>query len=274
MNKDEILNIITTGQQTDTVLNRINNPHAVSVMQYLSQLFASVAELLFNRLAIHRTEIETLVLADRWATPAWYVKMAKDFQYNFDLTTDELTQYYYDNDVYLQQGGTQSEIDASKRIKQAAVAFTGKRMIVKIAGEANGELCKINDEVAEAFRSYIEQIKRPGTPVTIYNFDADIIDIEYDIYFNGQLKEADVSLAVETAMYNYLSNVIFNGVFNTALLTDVLQKTKGVIDPFFVSAKARRSFDSATDAVDVTRYYSSYSGYIKYGVIKLNMKGV
>lgn len=274
MTKDEILQTIETERELDPVLNRINNPHTVGVMKYLSQMFAAVAEFLFNRLSLHRSEVEALVLTERWATPAWYVKKAKEFQYNFELVTDELARYYYDNSAFLQSGGEQSEIDNAKVIKQAAVSFTGKRMIVKIAGELNGELTKISDTIAEAFKSYIEQIKRPGTPVTIYNFEADLIDVEFDVFFNGQLKEADVLAAVADTMNEYLKGIVFNGIFNTAKLTDAIQKTKGVVDPFLISAKARRSFDPVSEAKEVKQYYSSYSGYLKFNSVKLNLKRV
>ncbi len=272
MKRTEILEIINTEQNIHPVLSQINNPHSVGVMQYLSQMFAAVCELIFNRMDLHQREIENLVLTERWATPAWYVNKAKEFQYGFELIADEYTRYNYDNTEYLKNGGSQASIDESKVIKQAAVSFTGKRMVMKIAGELNGELTKLSDTVANAFRSYIEKIKRPGTPISIYNFDADLISIEYDIYFNGQLKETDVRQAAESTMRKYLANILFNGVFNTAELTDELQKTKGIIDPFLISATAKRAFDSPADAVEVKQYYSSYSGYMKYQNITLNLK--
>jgi hypothetical protein len=271
MTKDEIITLLEKEQSQNAVLNQISNPSAVAVMKHLNQVYAAVGEVLFNRLDLHQTEIEELVASARWATPEWYVQKAKEFQIGFELTTNDLTQYYYDNDAALLAGKTQAQIDASRVVKQAAVDFTGKRMILKIAGELNGNLSKLSDTVAESFRSYIEKIKRPGTPITIYNFDADLVAIEYDIYYRGYLKEADVKAAVETTMRSYLKSIVFNGIFNTAALTDALQQTVGVVDPFFVRATARRSFDATTKAVAVTQYYSSYAGYMKFESIKINM---
>lgn len=271
MTKDEIITLLEKTQSENSVLSKISNPSVVSIIKHLNQVYAAVGEILFNRLGLHEDEINELVDSARWATTDWYVEKAKEFQLGFDLTANDLTQYYYDNDAALLAGKTQAQIDASKVIKQAAVDFTGKRMTLKIAGELSGNLTKLSDTVAESFRSYIEQIKRPGTPITIYNFDADLVSIEYDIYYRGYLKEADVKVAVEATMRNYLKSIVFNGIFNTAALTDALQQTTGVVDPFFVAARARRSFDPTSKAVDVTQYYSSYAGYMKFESITINM---
>ena len=268
MTKNKIIQIIKT-QQISSELNQITSPSVLSILRQLTETFAAAAAILFDRLNIHRIELNLIATESRWATVPWYVDAAKRFQYGFELSVNEYTQYYYDNN-----GLESSVIETSQLVKQAAVDFQNKRMIIKIAGIENNALTVLNDDVALAFTDYIEKIKRPGTPVTVYNLPADNLKLTFDIYFDGLQTESIVYERAKDAVNDYLVNLMFNGVLNIQELTNCLQKVPGVVDPFFISASTWNAFDTECDAIEFTQYKKAYSGYFRLidNGLTLNMK--
>lgn len=273
MNRTEILNIIKGEQALSYDLSRIDNPTALSVMEQLNQLYARSGEILFDRLALAKNELQAIAESAPWATEQWYIDRAKAFRYGLELIVNQYTQYYYDN-----SGLSAEDIAAMQIVKQAAVEMNGRKLIVKVAGiDADGNLQPLGADLPEeeqlairsAFLQYMNQIKRPGTPIELYNFPADVLRIEYDIYYDGLQVQSRVESDCRTAIDNYLKTIVFNGFFSVTELTDVLQKVKGVRDPYFKTALHKRYFD--TDFQPVDRRIRAYSGYYVLENVQLNM---
>jgi len=272
MTRNEILNIIASEQAGNEALNKISNPTALSVKEQLNQTFARSAEILFDRLDLAKQELQLIADAAPWATEGWYINMSKQFRYGQDLLVNEYTQYYYDN-----TGLTAEDIAAMRVVKQTALELNNKTLIMKVVGEdENGELIPLPDGTGETediftkFKAYMNLVKRPGTPITFYNFPADSVQLEYDIYYDGLQVKGKVEAACVLAVDNYIKNIMFNGFFSITELTDVLQKVKGVRDGYFKSAKHKRYFDSEFAAFE--RRLRAYSGYYVIDTLTLNMK--
>src|SRR5690606_6908156 len=124
----------------------------------------------------HKQEVTDLLYNQKSGRLPWYRYMALQFQYGFDLVPDK---DYFDNG-----DATAEEIAASKIIKYAAVneSEDESRIIIKIAGETDGELSNFTDpEQVEAIEAYFKEIKWPGK-ITIINFLAD------KLFLNIQIK--------------------------------------------------------------------------------------
>lgn len=266
MTLTEILAVIADQQAANSYLNKIDNTSALSVIEQLNQVYAGSAEILFDRLKLAEEELQEIADSAPWATEQWYIEKALEFRYGQELTVNQYTQYYYDD-----TGLEEDEIKEMQLIKQAACELCNKNLIIKIAGEDNdGNLSPVEDEKATAFKAYIEQVKRPGTPITIYNYSPDLIQIEYDIYFNALCVENEVLELCTEAVTDYLKNIIFNGFFSVTGLTDALQDVDGVEDPYFTVASRKRYFDS--DFTEFERRIRAYSGYFTIDTLTLNMK--
>jgi len=257
MTKEQIINEILTEKGAQNSLSAIAVPgdavfSKVSVFYQITWVFATICEVILGLFERHKREIEEAMAMAPIFTTGWYVKRIKEYQDGDELKVrDDYTIGY-------------ATIDTEKQVvKQTAVVFQDGVMRVKIAGlDESGTLVKIDNEVAQRFLSYMNQIKRPGTPVQVINYEPDLLVLYYKVYYNGQLVESEVESNVRSAVNDYLQNIVFNGVFNVTACTDRIQQVAGVIDPFFVSGSGRLYYQPEGDSVFIEDYYNSTAGYL------------
>ena len=187
----------------------------------------------------NRVEIDATILNQKSGRLSWYRTMALQFQFGFDLVPDK---DYFDNG-----NATAEQIAASKIIKYAAVneATESSRVILKIAGETNGELSKITDpEQIAAILYYVNEFRIAGVTVTVINYEAD------QLYLNLQIKRdallidsnglsiANGNYPVNEAIAEFMKELTFNGELRLSALVDKLQLIPGVIDATVLSAQS------------------------------------
>ncbi|WP_255448639.1 MULTISPECIES: nucleotidyltransferase [unclassified Apibacter] len=187
-------------------------------------------ELLFDR---HREEVDNLIAELKPHTAKWYRNKALAFQYGFDL--------YPDTDVFNNEGYTDDQIEASKVVKYSAITEDSNRsrLIVKVAGEKNGELVPLTTGEVNSFTAYMEEIKDAGVPLTIINYLPDLLYLNITIKIDPLvLDENGNAIApinenirpVDTTIRQYLRELPFNGELMLSKLVDKLQLTPGVKD--------------------------------------------
>ncbi|WP_303813225.1 nucleotidyltransferase [Apibacter mensalis] len=195
-------------------------------------------ELLFDQ---HKLEVSTAISELKPHTARWYRNKAIAFQYGFDL--------YEDSDKFNNENHTIEEIEKSKVVKYSAVteAESLSRLIIKIAGEENGELAPITEPQKEAFIAYMDEIKDAGVPLTIINYLPDLLYLSITIKrdplvldssgnaispINGDIRP------IETSIKQFLMELPFNGELFLSKLTDRIQTTAGVKDVNIDSASS------------------------------------
>lgn len=171
----------------------------------------------------------------------WYRNKALSFQYGFDVETD--------TDVFkktIQVDGvdieaTEEQIDASKVIKYCAVdrkvIANRASLIIKIAGEENGEIVQTSDEVKEALKKWFEVdgAAAAGDVITYINYKGDILSFSVDVYVNPLVLMSDgrhkinLNYPVEDAIKTYLKNLPFNGEFDVQKFEAAILATEGVL---------------------------------------------
>ena len=161
-----------------------------------------------------------------------------------------------------------SDNPTAQIIKRAAVLEAGGQLRIKVAKEdGGGDPEKLGTSELSAFQTYISQIKFAGTNVIVTSNDADELQINYEVFYDPILMQANGSLVsdgstfpVEDAINDYIENLPFNGVLNLTELTDVVQQAVGVKDPRLSSALARFGSNPFTS---ITREYVADAGYMK-----------
>ncbi|MBP4140129.1 nucleotidyltransferase, partial [Flavobacterium geliluteum] len=169
----------------------------------------------------------------------WYRTMALRFQYGFDLAPQK---DYFDNGT-----ATPEQIESSKIIKYSAVneAQDSSRVIIKIAGEVDGELSDF-DELAqvEAIENYFKRIKIAGTVITIINYKADqlylIMQIKRDALVLNEtgMSKLNGNYPVNEALEEFMKELDFNGELRLSALVDKIQLVPGVLDATLLSAQS------------------------------------
>ncbi len=189
--------------------------------------------------ATHKNEVEALIDNQKAGTPAWYRYKTLQYQKGFDLLPG--------SDKFNNSGATAEQIAQSKIIKYAAVTESDEpgTIVIKIAGEDNGELQPIPDNEMPAIETYLNEIKWAGTRVRVINYLPDLLRLNLVIYRDPLvLDENGVHIRtgkkpVEEAINNYLKNLPFDGELVLAHLIDAIQQAEGVLIPHLVEASSK-----------------------------------
>ena len=215
----------------------------------------------------HYSDVTQKLTEEKAHTARWYRTKALAFQFGFDLI--------FDTDEFVNTGYTVEQIDNSKIVKYAAVVESeiDSRLIVKIAGETDGELNRLNEQQVTSFKSYmLDHVRDAGVKITVINYEADKLflnlQINYDplvLSSNGQ-HLINANYPVVDAIKAYMKELPFNGELVLAHLVDKLQQVEGVLIPTIMNASTSwidENSNSYGDAVGIAVKVIPVSGYFK-----------
>ncbi len=210
----------------------------VSFENILFDIISYAIALLSQFMLWHRKQIDEQIATQKTGRLPWYRYMILQYQHGFNLLPG--------SDKFDNTGATPDQIAASKIIKYAAVVESDdrKKIIIKIAGENNGELQPIDTSYIPAVEHYVDRFKYAGTRVNIINFLPDLLYLTLDIYYNPLVLDGNGrsirygNKPVEEAIQSYMKELPFNGELVLAHLIDKLQAVEGVEIPHLLVAKS------------------------------------
>jgi hypothetical protein len=216
-----------------------------------------VLERLFDT---HKQEVSDYILRMKPHSAAWYVTVAKRFQYGYSLLPDS---DLFDNGTH-----TEEEIESSKIVKYAAFIERGGRLQIKVAKQGgDGDLMPLESAEQTAFQSYLNRVRDAGVSISILTLPADSLKLEIDIYYNALIIDANgeridgtAPTPVRDAIRNYLANIEFDGTFVLANLIDAIQQVEGVRFPYPRVVQTRYG---ALAWENVEAQYLPVSGYLR-----------
>lgn len=237
----EIQNYILDLKSKNTVLSDVNTTSKTGIWRQFLEVVSTAYWAFVNVRDLHDKETDVLIQEQKVPNLRWYRNKALSFQYGFDVETD--------SDVFkktIQVDGvdieaTEEQIDASKVIKYCAVdrkvIANRASLIIKIAGEENGEIEQTSDEVKEALKKWFEVdgAAAAGDVITYINYKGDILSFSVDVYINPLVLMSDgrhkinLNYPVEDAIKTYLKNLPFNGEFDVQKFEAAILATEGVL---------------------------------------------
>ena len=210
-----------------------------------------------------KTDITTIVTNNHYGNAEWYNVQAKLFQ-----SGDEL--------VLINGIPGYAVVDEQKQIVKYSATVPGKVIIVKVAGEENGELVQIENTVEnphiDRLQTYFNRKKPAGTRVVVLGANSDYIKVTGTIYYDSLLFNADGSLIIggsrpiDVAIQTYLKSIEFNGRLVKQKLIDAIQAVKGVTDVENIQVLAKYG---DYEYVEVQRTYLSYAGWMRIDPMNL-----
>ena len=256
LSREDASALMETEKQGQESLAGITSTSKAGVWTQLKYVMAVLCEILGEQLKRWLAEVDALVSSQRWATVPWYIETAKKYQVGDMLVLNDNGTYSY------------AATDITKQIiAQAAIDVVDRELRLKVATEVNGELAKVLDEDMPMFRSYIEQVKRPGTIIRYINFEADLLRMSLRIWFDGELIEYKLSTAIRTAVKDYLKTIVFNGVFSVTKMIDRIQEIDGVNEVSWLWGTCRSASQPADTAQTISARYKAASGYFKLDTV-------
>ncbi|WP_413512091.1 nucleotidyltransferase [Myroides odoratus] len=237
-NREEIKTVMTDAfQENEVVIEKYGLDTNKSFAQQFSKV--SLENLLFDLIAFsiwilegifdkHKSEVDVALAELKPGTSKWYRRKALDFQFGVKLLED--------SDQFDTKDLTAEQIEHSKIIKYAAVvdADTESRLIVKIATEKEKELTPITESELEAFRAYFSEIKYAGVPITVINYEPDILQLSIRIFRDPLvINENGMSILtgkypIQEAISEFMKELPFNGELILQDLANKVEQAEGV----------------------------------------------
>lgn len=206
---------------------------------------------------LFKQDLETIknntpVQTERW----WNDRMKNYFQYD-NINTDKGVLKIGDDFVPYY-----SSIDESKRLIDfsSTKQTEGSRQVnIKIAkDDGSGNATQLDLAELTSAKSYVNSIQGAGLFIQTVSFPPDIIDLDIDIYFDGQYVINNVEQAVKDAIVVYLQDLKFDGDVEIIRLIDAIQKVDGIKDVFINKIYGK---PDAAPKQEFNRIYSTLAGY-------------
>jgi hypothetical protein len=251
---ETIYSLIIAEKEAHSELDSLNSTSATAIWRLWAWITAAVLFTVESMHDLFRIEIETTLQTLKPGTLPWYQSIILAFQYGDALTWSNLKYIY-------------QVIDPSKWvIKQCSVTEGNRGLVIKVAGEADGELVELSTEQETALSAYIGRIKYAGTKVSLVNSPANKLKIVAEVYYDPLILKADGTditgsdKPVETAIQEYLRNLPFNGRLKRTAIEAAILAVDGVNDVKITSLEHKYGSGSY-NSIEVS--WIPESGYFK-----------
>lgn len=236
-------------------LSGLTNPSSVSIWRMLLYIVAVVANTVEKLFDTHKGEVEAMIKKLVPGRAEWYASKSLEF------LKDELLPE--GSDEYDTANLTDEEIEEKKVVKYAVAVEerATANLTIKIAGTADNDLSRLDDETELQFREYLEQIKYAGVKINLVNRDADLFSCILNVRYNPLLAPENVQYNCTEAVESYLRNLPFNGEYSNMALVDKIQEVDGVKIADLV--EARSNTEDPNEMALIDSCICPLSGYFK-----------
>ncbi len=262
-----------------STLNSGRSESKLSVINILTYVMASLIYSYEVLLDVFQIQIAQLIAERASGTPAYYVKMAKYFQFNpSTLAMDEME---YDENTFQPKFKT---LDENHQIiaKAAYEPYTNTGIILKVCKsndnasdtDGGGIYTCLNSNELTAFKNYMDEIKFVGAKIYCRSVLGDILSINATIIYDDlYIDETQALENVKTALINYIKTLDFNGYVYYQSVIDAIQNAEHIVS---VSGANDESYAKVTlseydevnhkykDAENVVERRTPASGYLTF----------
>jgi hypothetical protein len=259
---NEIKQQINSAKALYPALNEMNSTSKVSVWGLIRDTIAYCIWLLYTYFDSFGKEVEERSKTGYFGTLPWWIDKAKEFQYGDTL---EWIDYVY------RYAAINPELQI---VKQVAINPVDRVLEVRAAKEVDGALTALEPDEKTGFEAYMNEIKFPGVFITVISQPADLLVLDFKVYYNGMVEKSAIETSIKEKVTKYLNSVLFNGVFNICECIDVIQELAGVKSVFFIAGSGRGYNVSLADAEAITESYKAYSGYMNIEELNLTLIAV
>jgi len=246
---DSINENIRTEKDAQTELDVLTSTSPVAIWRLLFYVFAKAVYTLETLWDGFKADMELIKSQALPGTAAWLQVQALKFQYGDPLIVQNNT-YQYET------------IDETKKIiKHCSISDGFDNVIVKVAKDANSLPVPLSDEELSAFRFYATYYKRfAGVAMSVISQSADLVKLQYTIYFDAMYTLTTVKSNISIAITNYFATMPFDGILKLSALEDAIQSAEGVVD---FTRNTAQTKPSGGDYSTIVRRSKAVSGYFQ-----------
>jgi hypothetical protein len=267
--KDQLKPDSTVTENMAALMAQLTSTSKVAIWRLWVWIVAAHSWVIDSLLDKHKADVQYIADTAQYGGDAWWYDRALEFQ--LDDTVQVLTDA--SGKKYSGYSTVKPDTDPSRIIKLCAVVSKDGVTIIKVATLTGGAPSPIGSSLS-AFNTYIKTIQPSGVKVKGYSVAADLVKYTIDLEYDSLLPLADVKAAVESAIVDYHSNLVYNGVLYLSKLGDAIQQTKITVDgglsterkvlcikDFKINTAEGKS-STATTYATINRTYATDSGYV------------
>lgn len=214
--KAEIIN----AKNNDANLSGLNSQSQTAIWLLWVNIFAFAHFLLESLFDIFKTEVNETIAQRRLGTPSWYVQSALEFQQG-----DTLNAF-----------GKYDVIDDTKKIiKKASFKESTNGVLTLKVAKQGSQLEPLGSGELLQFKNYIDEIKFAGTKINIVSLNADTLNFNAQIYYEGLYAENTIKQNIINAINEYLLNLAFDGTISKADLVAKIRSIQGIKEVNFLA---------------------------------------
>lgn len=216
-------------------LNSGRSDSKLSVINIITYIMASLIYSYEVLLDVFQIQIAQIISERACGTPAYYVSMAKYFQYN--PSTFAMDEMEYDTTTFHPKFKTLD--DTHKIIAKAAYEdYADTGIILKVCKnntnasdtDGGGIYTALSDNEFTAFKNYIDEIKFVGAKIYCRSMLGDILSINATVVYDDlYINEVQALQNVKTALINYIQTLDFNGYIYYQSVIDAIQGAEHII---------------------------------------------
>lgn len=247
----------------ESISTAISSPSASQFAEWRlwKTIFSRAIWVFENIMDLFRAEIEERVQTKQPGSFDWYYDRIMEFQGGLD----DNGVFQGDTLVVTESGILQyNTINESRKIiAQASLRAVDGTLVVKLAKvlDANNYQPLSSDEQA-AFGLYLENVKYPGTKVSVISMVADLIQYNLEIIYDPIYTVANVEAAVLAKLKEYRSSLGFDDRIYPAKMVEKVMEATGVVAVKRNSVKGFHATVGTWDTIDIV--YTLISGYFNY----------
>lgn len=232
---------------------------AVSIENILLFIVAAAIHVLERIFDQFKADVDDKVESLIVASVPWYHAKALEYQHGDQLVLNQETYAY-----------GYAEVDDEKRvIKYCAVRDMGTSVQVLVSGDTGGSPSVLDSSVMTPFTAYMNAIKLAGVVLTIASYRSDHVKVTANITVDAMVINDDGTLVsdgttkpVETAIADYLRNILYGGTFNKTRLVDAIQAVEGVEDVELMKVEVRADSEADYTELSGNNYVGVSGSYV------------
>jgi hypothetical protein len=258
----DIKQIILTAKSNEAdlaIYTSISATQIFNLWAYIVSVAIWTLEVLFDK---HKTETDAKIASLIPGTLRWYHSICLAFQLGDSLQ--------WVNSKFCYQ-----IVDASKMIiKRCAIKEVSGQLRIKVCKEVSGVPVALSTQELNSFKAYMTKIKFAGTNLAIVSYNACSVKFGLKLFYDPLiLTPAGLNIitginVIESAIDNYLKQIVYGGVISRTKIIDAIQSIDGVADIYFVDFYAKEAGASNWDTI-TTQNFESIAGYFKLDSITL-----
>lgn len=232
----EIQAALLAAKAAESDLNDLTSTSSTAVWRlwiYIVAVCTYAHEVLFDS---HKAEVTALIAAERAHTEAWYIALAKKFQFGYSLPVDSGEYAAVDADAQIITGAATKE-----------VAIGGVSVLrVKVAKTVSGAFAELDAPELTAFAAYMERVKDAGVHLSCTSQEGDDLQLELDLYYDPLVLDSDgarldgtATSPVMDAIKVFLGELPFNGELILNRLRRAIEDVDGIVIAEITLAQAQ-----------------------------------